>query len=360
MSALETHLYRRNPFVRVRFDAMIECDLLLDGRTFVLPSAALVGALSALTGVRPREEFVVAVAECLEDPCDAPAVVDAFIAADLLVDATDEWPEMAAVEHWIERGWLDALLFHLRARTIRFDDEGVADPAELHSRLLHDVVDQSLELWTPQSEGATTDLPVPIDRDDLPPLGEVLLQRRSNRPWARGSMSLTELSTLLYHASAETRSLRRAARERGATDPGALLNSSFSALELLVAAHNVEDLAPGLYAYDVATHQLVLARSGGLRDDFVEMCAGQARAGGGAATFVIAAEWRQYFMRYRHAHAYRVLMMNAGELGQKILLIATGLGLSTFLTPAFRESVADRVLGFDPLERAAIEAIGIG
>jgi len=90
------------------------------------------------------------------------------------------------------------------------------------------------------------------------------------------------------------------------------------------------------------------------------MCAGQARAGGGSATIVISAAWGPYMARYQHSHAYRVLLVNAAELGQKVLLYATALGLSTFLTPAFDELTADRVMGFNPTQETAIEAIGLG
>lgn len=350
--------YRRNPLLRVRPGPPIECDLLLDGRTFELPSPALVGVLAALPGVGTRDQFTAMAADVLADSGDAGAVVDAFIRADLLVDEAQRWPEMAAVEHWIERGWLDALLFHLRARAVRFDDDGVADPGRLHDQLLRDAVDEGLQFWKSRPGGPAIALPKPTDVDELPPLGEVLLRRRSNRPWTRGRMTLDELATVLHHASAETRRLRLNAEESKA--PGALLNSAFSALELSVAAFAIDGLEPGLYHYDPARHDLTAVRRGDLRAEFVEMCAGQARAGGGAATIVISAAWRQYFLRYRHAHAYRVLMVNAGELGQKILLLATALGLSTFLTPAFREPVVDRVLRFDPSVESAVEAIGLG
>lgn len=359
MSDEATRLYRRNPFLRVRAGKAIECDLLLDGRTFELPSPALVGVIAAMTGTRTLQEFSRAAEQLLDDQSQAPAVIRALAHAGILVDADKPWPEMAAVEHWIERGWLDALVFHLRARSARFDDDAVADPSRLHETLLRQTAEEGITFWE-DVPGPAVSLPSALPCDALPPLGEVLLRRRSNQPWVRGTATLTELSTLLYHSSAETRRLRSEAEACSAEIPGALLNSAFSALEVYVAAFAVEGLEPGFYHYQPHVHGLTLIRGGDLRAEFVTMCAGQPRAGGGAATIVIGAVWERYFMRYRHAHAYRVLMVNAGELGQKILLFATALGFSTFLTPAFDEQVADVVLGFDPVKKSAIEAIGVG
>ncbi len=351
--------FRRNPFMRIRFGSPIECDLLLDGRTFELPSPALVAVIAAMTGKGNLAHFADLARSHLDDPAHASAVIDAFVGADILVAADREYPEMDAVEHWIDRGWLDALLFHLRARGGQYADDGALDPTRLQDSMLRDVIAEGVSVWR-DIAGPETALPEPLPRVALPPLADVLLSRRSNRPWARESIALRELATVLSHASSETLAQRETVRDTAAERPSALLHSAFSALELYVAAFSVEQLPEGLYHYRPQSHSLTLVRGGDLRHEFVGMCAGQARAGGGSVTIVISAAWGPYMARYQHAHAYRVLLVNAAELGQKILLYATALGLSTFLTPAFDELRADRVMGFHPTQEAAIEAIGLG
>jgi nitroreductase family protein len=65
-------------------------------------------------------------------------------------------------------------------------------------------------------------------------------------------------------------------------------------------------------------------------------------------------------VRYPQPSAYRTLMINVGELAQKLVLLSTATGLSTFITPAFDDAYADQILGLDPATHAAIEVIGVG
>jgi SagB-type dehydrogenase family enzyme len=351
--------YRRHPFVRVRLGDPIECDLLLDGRTFQLPSPAAAGALAVMTGGRSREEFEQLAGKALGSHEHASALVGAFIAADLLVPADRTFEEMPAVRHWMDRGWLDALIFHLRARAIPFDDDRADDPGALHDEALRPFVADATR--PPHlGDGPRINLPPPIPRIELPPLGETMLQRRSNRPWSGRVVTTTDVATILGHATAETEALRARVATEAADAPRALLNSAFSALDISVLIFAVDGLEPGLYRYDSAAHQLVLRRRGDLRAEAASMCAGQPRAGSGALLTVITADWRRYMVRYQSSHAYRVLMVNGGELGQKLLLLATARGLSTFITPAFREAEAEDLLGLTADDGAAIEAIGVG
>ncbi|MET9537347.1 SagB/ThcOx family dehydrogenase [Streptomyces sp. NPDC006553] len=352
--------YRRYPLLRVRLGGPLHCDLLLDGTSYELPSPALVGIVSALDGVHTLAEFTAIAAGLMETPQDAAAVIDALAEAGILVPSDVPWPQMPAVEHWIERGWLDALVFHLRAGATRFTDDGAHDPKELQDRLLRPLVDEGVDVWTRYPDAPEHPLPPAVPREELPPLSEVLLNRRSNRPWRGTELTRPELATLLQHAGAETLGLRREVERRMTSEPSALLGSAFSALEVYVAVFAVEGLPPGLYHYAVDRHTLALLRPGDLRKEFTRMCAGQARAGSGSATLVVAADWRRYMRRYQGPHAYRVLLTNAAELGQKLLLLATALGLSTFLTPAFDDTEADHTLGLRPDVSTPIEAIGVG
>src|SRR5262249_1963267 len=149
------------------------------------------------------------------------------------------------------------------------------------------------------------------------------------------TMRLAQLSTLLHHANIETLRLRLETVAKMTEQPEVAFNSAFSALETYVVAHDVENVAQGLYHYYPRNHRLVCVRAGQLRDEVTEMCIGQARAGNGAITLLITAVWERYTFRYRHGRAYRTLLINVSELAQKYLVLATALRFSTFLTPNF-------------------------
>jgi hypothetical protein len=90
------------------------------------------------------------------------------------------------------------------------------------------------------------------------------------------------------------------------------------------------------------------------------MCAGQQRPGGAACAFAISAVFERYMFRYRHARAYRTLLVNVSELAQKYIMLATNFGLSTFMTPLFFDEVASELLGVDEYEEAVLELVAVG
>ncbi|MFJ4863999.1 MULTISPECIES: SagB/ThcOx family dehydrogenase [unclassified Streptomyces] len=354
---------RRNPLLRIRFDDGIQADVLLSGRTVQLPHGRFVTALSLLSGTTSTWEAVETIAHALCDG-DVDAALDLLselLAADLVVDAAREFPSMAAVQHWIDRGWLDALVFHLRCGAVAFDDDGVDDVEQEQNRLLSTIVEAGVpDLWKAYPGTDCVALPEAQDRAELPPLETVLLRRRSNRPWRRERISLTDVATILRLAGEELTTIRRKVEGVLHEQPSALLHSAFTALEIYVVAHAVDGLEPGLYHYAPDRQVLESVRPGEMRDEMQRMCVGQQRAGSGAASFIVTGMWERYMYRYRYPHAYRTLLVNSAELAQKLILLATAVELNTFVTPAFDDAYADELLGLDPLQEVAIEVVTVG
>lgn len=354
---------RRNPLLRIRFDDGIQADLLLDGKTVQLPDGQFVTALSLLNDATATADAVEAIAHSLCGGASDTAVdiLTELLAADLVVDAERDFPAMAAVRHWIDRGWLDALVFHLRCGAVAFDDAGVDDVEQEQNRLLSSIVAAGVpDLWKTYPGAHRIPLPAGRDRSELPPVETILLRRRSNRPWRREAVALTDVATILHLASEELVEIRRKVERVLPEQPSALLHSAFTALEIYVVAHAVEGLEPGLYHYAPDQGALELVRPGALRDEMQRMCVGQQRAGSGGVSFIVTGVWERYMYRYRYPHAYRTLLVNSAELAQKIILLATAVELNTFLTPAFDDAYADEFLGIDPLEEAAIEVVTVG
>jgi hypothetical protein len=65
-------------------------------------------------------------------------------------------------------------------------------------------------------------------------------------------------------------------------------------------------------------------------------------------------------MRYRHNRAYRNLLVNAGELAQKYLILATTYRLSQFITPAFNDVSAEKFTELDGIKEGPIYALYFG
>jgi SagB-type dehydrogenase family enzyme len=350
-----------NPLVRLRFHDGPQLELLLEGRSFQIPDPAVIAALPLAKKVSTVDELVgLLVAESVvDDAAQADALVAELIRVGVCADGGQP-PLWTVARHWIERGWTEALLFHLACQTETFRDENIDDIDTVNDQLLAERVAAGRpEAWH-RCEGPVVELPAGRPAAELPDLETVLMARRSNQPWRKGTISLSDVATTAALASAETVAVRRTYEQQVTERPSVLLNSAFTALEIYLVAHSVEGLEPGLYHYEPDTHRLRLRRAGDLREPLQRMCVGQHRAGSGAATWVITAVWERYMWRYPQPSAYRTLMINTGELAQKLLVYSTALGLSTFITPAFDDDYADEVLGLAPAVETPVEVIGVG
>ena len=64
--------------------------------------------------------------------------------------------------------------------------------------------------------------------------------------------------------------------------------------------------------------------------------------------------------KYEHAHALRVLLLDAGHLGQTFHLVCTALGLGPFTSAAFNALQVTEELGLDGIQEVAIYAAAVG
>jgi putative peptide maturation dehydrogenase len=135
-------------------------------------------------------------------------------------------------------------------------------------------------------------------------------------------------------------------------------------VEAHVLASNVEGLATGWYHY--RSHQHRLAPVAGVakhevRDCIVRLTAGQAYYRDAAALVALSLRFPRHHWKYpRHAKAYRVMLLDAGHVGQVFALAATEAGLGAFITAAVNEVDADRMLGLDGIDEGVVALLGCG
>lgn len=350
-----------NPLVRVTFDGGLHLELPLEGRRFALDDPTWVTALGVLAHAADRADFCARLVAEGASPDDdhAAATADGLALAGVIVEGTQ--PQLwRTAELWVERGWTEALLFHLACHTDRFSDEGIdhVDTANDHV-LAARAAGERPSVWHRYS-GHVVELPAGREPGSLPDLETVLLRRRSNRPWRSGSATIEEVATMARLASRETVAVRRTFEREVDAHPAVILNSPFTGLELYLAVHNVEGIEPGLYHYEPDMHRLRVLRAADLTGDLQRMCVGQHRAGDGAGTWIVTGVWERFRWRYPHPSAYRTLIVNVGELAQKLIVLGTALGLSTFVSPAFDDQFADELLNLNPAMETPLEVVGFG
>jgi SagB-type dehydrogenase family enzyme len=131
-------------------------------------------------------------------------------------------------------------------------------------------------------------------------------------------------------------------------------------IEVYLMALRVKGLEPGLYHYDARGHALERISSGATPQKARAYCADQPYTARAAALFIMTAIFARTMWRYGHARAYRVVLLDAGHLGQTFCLTATRMGLAPFSTAALEDTLIERDLGIDGITESVIYVTGFG
>jgi SagB-type dehydrogenase family enzyme len=186
---------------------------------------------------------------------------------------------------------------------------------------------------------STIELPPPDTRGTLT-LEQTLLTRRSVREYRRGSLTLAQVSQLLWAAQGTTsRTGFRTAPSAGALYP----------LEVYLVAGDVEGLAAGVYRYASRRHELHVVSTGDERPSLANAALGQACVKDAAATLALLSVHERTTGKYGN-RGIRYAHIEAGHAAQNILLQAVALGLGAVPVGAFDDDAVTQVLG--PRENA--------
>ncbi len=178
-------------------------------------------------------------------------------------------------------------------------------------------------------------LPNPVFGGKVP-VEEAILKRRSIRRYRSDSISLAQLSQLLWAAQGITASGgRRSVPSAGATYP----------LEVFIATgeQTVEGLAAGIYHYQVDNHALSVHIEGDLRDSLAEAALGQTCIAVCPVDIIVCALFSRTAYRYGR-RAERYVHIEVGHAGQNIALQAVALGLGTVMVGAFDDEEIRKAL----------------
>lgn len=199
------------------------------------------------------------------------------------------------------------------------------------------------------SLGRTVSLPAVEPAGDLE---RTLAERRSGRVFGGEPLGRAELGRLLHHSYGVTNSTTgwRAVPSGGALFP----------LELYVVPLRVEGLEPGIYHYDTEHHALDVVERRELRDE-LEACVTfrGLEMEGAAAVLVVTAIFLRSTIKYQ-ARGYRLVLYEAGAVGQSLSLVATAMGLESCLLGGFQDDRLSALLGIDGTHEAPLLPFVVG
>ncbi|MFC1905239.1 SagB/ThcOx family dehydrogenase [Chloroflexota bacterium] len=186
-------------------------------------------------------------------------------------------------------------------------------------------------------------LPTPCFKGEKS-LEETILARRSVRRFKSESLTLMQLSQLLWSSQGNTGNKRRTIPSAGATLP--------LEVYIFVGEQTVGNLKAGIYHYEPQNHSLSLYITNDLRQDLAEAALGQSFIASCPLSMVICALFSRTTSRYgKRGEMY--VHMEAGHLGQNVALQAVALGLATVMVGAFIDDKVSSILklaeGFKPL-----------
>jgi SagB-type dehydrogenase family enzyme len=190
-------------------------------------------------------------------------------------------------------------------------------------------------------------------------LWKAIDERSSARRFAAGALGQGELAALLLTGYGVTHGLDspdgthtlplRAVPSGGALYP----------LELYVAALRVDGLDPGLYHFDPLRNGLETIRIGIDTAEVVALSTYPEIVSGCAALLLVAAVFGRCRFKYG-LRAYRFALIEAGHVGQNVLLAATALGLAAVPLGGYYDRRADEFLGLDGVNESTLYTIAVG
>lgn len=189
-------------------------------------------------------------------------------------------------------------------------------------------------------------LPTPLKLPEHS-LQHVLFIRKTCRTFTGEPVPLQAISTILYlclgylkeRANTIDESVAQGLEARRSSPSGGGLN----ACEGFLYAQNIEGLQPGIYAYNAAEHTLSLVNPQ-INQSLGHVLSGQHFINNLPAGLFITCRFDKLWWKYEHSRAYRMAYVEAGHISQTFQLVATALGLSTWLTGALTDHQVESLL----------------
>ena len=222
--------------------------------------------------------------------------------------------------------------------------------------------DQELKLPQPplvKAPMAEQAMPLPRNFADLElqnDLIALLTERKSSRVYTQQSVSLLQLSFLLWAAQG-IKDIRGKSYATLRTVPSGGARHGF---ETYLLVRNVEGLQPGAYHYLPLGHELeFLHPVDDLPEAITASLVGQSWAAKASVVFYYSfvpyrCEWRYGIWAHRPA------LMDAGHVGQNLYLACAAIGLGTCAIAAFDTAICDALFELDGEEEFMVYAFPVG
>lgn len=279
---------------------------------------------------------------------EAQAVIDALVAVSAIVG---EGSPLAQMEDEFRSSWkwgLPAAMMHFLVQDP--DYMNLAESEALQRQKAETSEQPALHARNSDRQ-VVKQLPEARDGNALI---ELMARRRTVRSAARPTITLKQLSDCLFAGMGITGEAENCVGKLplGMTPSGGARNP----YEAYVYAVNVEGLAPGIYHYSAADHDLGRVETNHM-PKFSELVGGQDWADEMPCMILLCASLDRTMWKYDDPNGYRVVLIEAGHIGQNIMLAATQHGLTACPTAALSHSAVRECLSLKGVTNTPVYAL---
>jgi SagB-type dehydrogenase family enzyme len=198
--------------------------------------------------------------------------------------------------------------------------------------------------------------------DDLPmatrSFDTAVLERRSDREFDGGPLSLPEVAKIVFCAGGVTARIDLPGFPQQQPLKAAPSGGALYPVELYLFALNVTELKAGLYHYASTDNCLELVSEVGAAQELARICFSEALIKS-AAVIVLTGISLKSRLKYGE-RGYRFMLLEAGHMAQNALLTANALQLAACPYGGFIDDDLDRLLGIDGLDEVSLYLIALG
>jgi SagB-type dehydrogenase family enzyme len=276
-----------------------------------------------------------------------------LVQAELLLECGSvEWHRDNLVESCF-RPWVPAGEFHFRTKDATYIGGDWTEAQKMEVLPATPPPPQFKDI-----DGAET-IALPLRKPEKDSFFETLFARRTRRSFSKINISLDSVSMLLqttwgvqgYFESKFFGKLPyKTSPSGGARHP----------IEVYLMALRVDGLGAGMYHYRAEDHCLEKIPVAATPRMARKYCADQRYVATAAALFIMTAVFARTMWKYGHPRAYRIVLLDAGHLGQTFCLTATRMGLAPFSTAALKDTLIEKDLGIDGVTESVLYVVGVG
>ncbi len=201
-------------------------------------------------------------------------------------------------------------------------------------------LDEILKLPEPEKKGG-------------PSIWDCLRERRSIRDYKNQSVSLKELSQILWGSYGVT------AREWGYYLKTAPSAGALYPIEIYVASFNVDGLKKGIYHFNPKDMTLKGIFEGDFSREITYACLGQDFILDSAFSLILTAIPSRTTSKYRD-RGVRYILMDLGCIIQNIYLSLTALGMGGCIIGAFSDSAMNKIMDLNPEKELVLAVFSAG